>query len=103
MRTCPNVPGAGRHFLVARDGASLLRMTKIKIGDPSKVRAGRKVAIGRAGKRVRDEQGQVVTMYTLDANSESVGDEVLALFKRNVTRARRAHRDLVKKHRVAAE
>ncbi len=78
-------------------------MTKIKIGDPSKLRAGPKPAIRRGGKRVRDEHGQVVTMYTLDANSETVGDEVLALFKRNAIRARRAHRDLIKKHGVAAE
>lgn len=80
-------------------------MTKIKIGDPSELGAHRRggATAGPSVKRVRDERGRLVTMYTLDANSASVGDDVLTVFKHNVAKARRAHRDLVKKHGVAAE
>lgn len=44
-------------------------------------------------KRVRDEDGRIKTIMTVDLNSETFGDDFRRVFQRNVTRARRENRE----------
>lgn len=81
-------------------------MVKIVIGDPvaGLATGGRRPGHADvAAKRIVGEDGKPVTVYTLDANSETLSNDMFTVFRRNVARARRAHRDLVKKHGTAAE
>jgi hypothetical protein len=80
---------------------------KITFGNPADLRSRRKG--GAAGKvnlspqRVRGEDGKLTTVYTIDVHSETLGDDMLTLFRRNAVRARRATRKAMKKHGIAAE
>lgn len=79
---------------------------KITIGDPTSGIAPKGTKPGRAklpARRVRDEHGQVVTVYTVDAASSTLANDLLTVFSRNVTRARRDQRELRKKLGIAAE
>jgi hypothetical protein len=78
---------------------------KITIGDPVRGIAPKGTKPGRAKlptQRIRSEGGKLVTVYTLDAASESLSNDWFTVFRRNVARARRQQR-AAKKHAVAAE
>ena len=47
--------------------------------------------------------GEIVTMYSIDAGSGTLTNDMLTVFRRNVTRARRKARETGKKFGVAAE
>lgn len=64
-------------------------MAKVVIASLNrKPRTGRQ-ALKVAVKRVRDPQGQLKTVRTLDADSQSFGEELLFVFGKNVAKARR--------------
>ena len=54
-------------------------------------------------RRVRTEDGGMQTIYTVDAHSATVGEDILALFRLNVARARRETREAMKHRGIAAE
>jgi hypothetical protein len=54
-------------------------------------------------RKVRGADGNIEKVYVLNAGSPNFGDEFLKAFQLNVRRARRATRELSKKHGVAAE
>lgn len=79
---------------------------KIVIGDPTQGIAPRGSKPGRANlpsHRARDEQGNVVTVYTVDTASKTLANDMLTVFRRNVARARKSERAARKKLGVAAE
>jgi hypothetical protein len=47
-------------------------------------------------KRVRSPEGRVTTIYQVDANSPTFGDDIGYVFAQNVKRARRANRLLTR-------
>jgi hypothetical protein len=78
---------------------------KIVLGDPN-VGVAAKSRLGKAKlktRRVRDEQGQFVTVYVIDPRSKSLSNDMLTVFRRNVARARRQTQAAGKKLGVPAE
>jgi hypothetical protein len=47
-------------------------------------------------KRVRGPEGRMTTIYQVDANSPTFGDDIGYVFAQNVRRARRANRQLTR-------
>ncbi len=79
---------------------------KFVVGDPTRGIAPRGRKPGRAKlptRRVQDEQGRLVTTYAVDANSETLVNDMLTVFRRNVARARRDNKASRKKIGIAAE
>jgi hypothetical protein len=70
-------------------------MAKVVIGKlnaPEKRHAGaRAVTV----KRVRDAEGQVKTLRSLDVSSRTFGDDLLYVFRKNVAKARRDNKQVV--------
>ena len=64
-------------------------MTDVIIRDlkRGKLRSGRKVGSVRA-KRVRNSEGKLVRVLSIDANSASFIDDLTTVFKKNVAKAR---------------
>jgi hypothetical protein len=86
--------------------ATRLLIVKIVIGDPTAGIAPKGRKPGRAKlpfQRVRDENGHFVTVYTVDAGSGTLTNDMLTVFTRSVARARRENRAIRKKLSVAAE
>ena len=58
-----------------------------------KLDAGRKGAAHSVGtKKVRGADGKVVNVHTVDARSETLTDDLMVVFRRNVQRARRENK-----------
>jgi hypothetical protein len=57
------------------------------VGPKAKPTDGRNTAV--VEKRVRDAEGNVKTLRTLDVGSATFGDDLLYVFKKNVAKARR--------------
>jgi hypothetical protein len=79
---------------------------KIVIGDPTKGIAPKGKKAGRAdlvSRRVRDEHGKLVTTYAVDVQSGTLANDMFTIFRRNVARARRETREILKKNGIAAE
>lgn len=78
---------------------------KVSFGDPSARKSGKGRRSGAAlpARRVRTEDGGMQTIYTVDAHSATVGEDILALFRLNVARARRETREAMKHRGIAAE
>jgi hypothetical protein len=65
------------------------RMTKIVLGFKSKSKSGSRGKTSVTEKRVRNTDGQVKTLRTLDAGSTTFGSDLQYVFSRNVAKARR--------------
>jgi hypothetical protein len=46
-------------------------------------------------KRVRSSDGKAVTVYTIDADSHTFGDDLSYVFRQNVKKARRQNKQLL--------
>jgi hypothetical protein len=67
-------------------------MAKIVTGSLRKSgQSGRSVTV----KRVRDDAGQMKTLRTVDAASETFGDDLRHVFTKNVAKARKDNRQTV--------
>jgi hypothetical protein len=64
-------------------------MAKVVVRSLQAKPKGRRGSTGVAEKRVRDTEGQVKTLRTLDARSQTFGDDLQYVFGRNVAKARR--------------
>lgn len=79
---------------------------KIVVGDPTKGIAPKGSKPGHAKLRTsrgRTESGELVTMYAVDAHSDTLTNDMLTVFRRSVARARRKARQSAKKLGIAAE
>jgi hypothetical protein len=70
-------------------------MTKVVVADLSGKPRGRRAAGAVARTRVRDAEGHVKTLYTLDLGSPTFGDDLQYVFSRNVARARRDNKRVI--------
>lgn len=69
-------------------------MTKIVIAKLNKPRNA-KAAGSLREKRLRDSDGKVVRVLSIDANSKTFGSDLEELFRRNVAKARRENKRLL--------
>ena len=70
-------------------------MAKVIIADLNGKPRGRTAAGSVARKRVRDAEGQVKTLYTLDLGSPSFGADLQYVFGKNVAKARRDNKRVI--------
>jgi len=64
-------------------------MAKVVVTSLRSKQKGRRETTSVTEKRVRDTEGQVKTLRTLDAGSRTFGDDLQYVFSKNVAKARR--------------
>ena len=64
-------------------------MAKVVVTSLRSKQKGRRETTSVTEKRVRDTEGQVKTLRTLDAGSRTFGDDLQYVFSKNVANARR--------------
>ncbi len=70
-------------------------MVKVVVGSLKPLAGARKDAVKVVAKRVRDVGGQMKTLRTIDAGSDTFGDDLRYVFSRNVLKARRENKKTV--------
>jgi len=70
-------------------------MAKIVVTSLKSKAGGRALAASVTKKRVRDTNGQLKTLRTLDAGSRTFGDDLGYVFGKNVAKARRENKRIV--------
>ncbi len=70
-------------------------MSKVIIGKLNVPKRRRAAARSVTIKRVRDTEGQVKKLRTLDVGSQTFGDDLQYVFRKNVAKARRDNRQAV--------
>jgi hypothetical protein len=78
-------------------------MAKIIVTSLKPKAGGRAPAASVTKKRVRDANGQLKTLRTLDAGSRTFGDDLGYVFGKNVAKARRENKRIVGATDVAVE
>ncbi len=78
-------------------------MAKIVVTSLKSKVSRRSLAASVTKKRVRDTDGQLKTLRTLDAGSRTFGDEFGYVFGKNVAKARRENKQIMGATDVAVE
>ena len=70
-------------------------MVKVIVGKLNAPQRKRAAARSVTVKRVRDTEGRVKTLRTLDVGSRTFGDDLQYVFRKNVAKARRDNKQVV--------